>query len=160
MLRKRVLKARSIKPKIDTSELNITASACIVVTSESRDHPVQNAFDGHRGPGGSEWIAEGPGEQAIVLVFDSPQTIRRILFEVEEEELARSQEVRLLISRNNGSTFDDLLRQGFNFSPPGTVFEREQWEVDIQEVTDFQVRIVPDTQGRSCRARLTALALW
>ena len=105
MLRKRFLKGRSIKPKIDTSELNITASACIVVTSESRDHPVQNAFDGHRGPGGSEWIAEGPGEQAIVLVFDSPQTIRRILFEAEEEEFARSQEVRLLISRNNGGTF-------------------------------------------------------
>jgi hypothetical protein len=43
-----------------------------------------NAFDHNRGPEGSRWIAAGPNEQTVILLFDTPQTIRKIGVEVEE----------------------------------------------------------------------------
>lgn len=160
MLRKTVLKATPPKSQAGTGEIDIAAVASVVVTSESPNHPVDNAFDRNRGPGASEWVAEDPGEQSIVLAFDSPQAIRRIAIEVEEKKVARSQEIQVLISRDHEFTYDQLLHQGFNFSPPGTSFEREQWQVDLKGITHLQVRIMPDTAGKSCHARLTTLDLW
>jgi hypothetical protein len=159
MLRKTVLKATPSKPQRGTGEIEIADVASVVVTSEDPDHPVENAFDHSRGLGASEWVAEETGEQSIVLAFDSPHAIRRIAIEVEENEVARSQKVQVLISRDQEFTYDPLLHQGFNFSP-GTNFEREQWELDLKGITHLQLRIMPDTAGKACRARLTSLDLW
>jgi hypothetical protein len=95
-----------------------------------------------------------------VLAFNSPQAIRRIAIEVEEKQVARSQEVQILVSRDQEFTYDPLLRQGFNFSPPGTQFEREQWNVDLAGITHLQLRIVPDIAGKPNHARLTTFDLW
>ena len=160
MLRKTVLKTTPSNAQASTGELDLAALASVVVTSEDPDQPVENAFDRNRGPGASEWVAEDTGEQSIALAFDSSQTIRRIAIEVEEKEVTRSQEIRILTSRDHGLTYDALLHQGFNFSPPGTSFEREQWHVDLKGITHLQVRIMPDISGKPCRARLTALDLW
>ena len=59
-------------------EISIPDVATVQVTSEDAEHPIDNAFDHNRGPGGSRWIAGGPGEQTVILLFDSPQTIRKI----------------------------------------------------------------------------------
>jgi hypothetical protein len=40
---------------------------------------VDHAFDGNRGPGGTRWIAGETGEQAVILAFDAPQAIRRVI---------------------------------------------------------------------------------
>jgi hypothetical protein len=66
--------------------------------------------------GGSRWIADGPGEQTVILLFDSPQTIRRIGVEVEELAVSRTQE--LSVSSDGGRIYRGLVRQEFNFSPP------------------------------------------
>jgi hypothetical protein len=159
-LRKTVLKTAGSRPQASTGELDIAALASVEVSSEDPRQPVENAFDRNRGPGASEWVAQDAGEQSIVLAFDSAQTIRRIAIEVEEKQVSRSQQIRILASRDHGSSYDALLQQGFNFSPPGTSFEREQWQVDLQGVTHLQVRILPDIDGKPCQARLTALDLW
>ncbi len=160
MLRKKVLKSNPAKPRIHTGELDIASIAAATVTSEDSGHPLENALDDQRGPGASQWVAEDRGEQAVVLAFDAPQTVRRVLLEVEERQTARTQRVELLVSRDNEQTYQELLRQEFNFSPPGTTFEREQWTVNAEGITHLQVRITPDIQGGESRAKLTALAIW
>jgi hypothetical protein len=40
-------------------------------------------------------VAGEPGEQAVILAFDAPQTIRQVILEVEETEVARTQELDL-----------------------------------------------------------------
>jgi hypothetical protein len=63
-----------------------------------RIHPIDHAFNCPRGPGGTRWIADQAGEQTIILVFDSPQTIRQVSLEVEEKDVDRTQELALSVS--------------------------------------------------------------
>jgi hypothetical protein len=65
----------------------------------------------------------------VTLLFDSPQTIRQIRVEVEELAMSRTQELAVSVSSDGGRTYRELVRQEFNFSPPGTSFERELWSV-------------------------------
>ena len=133
--------------------------ATVQVTSEAPDHPIDFAFDPHRGPGGTRWIAGEPGEQTVTLVFDAPQTINQILLEVEEPEVTRTQELQLSLSYDGGRTYRELLRQEFNFSPDGTTFERENWAVTAASVTHLRLVIKPDKGDKPCRATLTSLVL-
>ena len=99
MLRKLIIKPHTATPDATTGEIDIAAVATVQVTSEAPDHPIDLAFDHHRGPGGTRWIAGEPGEQTVILAFDAPQTINQILLEVEEPEVARTQELQLCLSR-------------------------------------------------------------
>ena len=134
MLRKQVSKAISAAPRRTSDAIDIAAVATVLVTSEEPDHPIDLAFDDSRGPGGSRWIAGEPGEQTVILAFDRPQAIRRVALEVEEPEVARTQELQLEISTDGGRTYQELLRQEFNFSPPGTTLQREDWAVNSDAV--------------------------
>jgi hypothetical protein len=58
-------------------ELDIAVVATVLVTPEAPGHPVDHAFDRHRGPGGTRWVAGEPGAQTLILVFDAPQVVRR-----------------------------------------------------------------------------------
>jgi hypothetical protein len=129
------------------------------VTSEAADAPIDHAFDQHCGPGGSRWIAAGPGEQRLILAFDTPQTLHTISMEVEEPEVSRTQVLLLSISRDGGQTYQELRRQEYTFSPPGTTFEHEEWAVTVEGVTHLQLVITPDKGGAPYRATLTSLAL-
>src|SRR5947209_8842319 len=115
MLRKHILKD---SPDQVRGEINVAATATVGVTSESPDHPVDHAFDGRRGPGASRWIAGETGEQELILAFDAPQTIRQVGLDVEELEIARTQELHLSTSSDGGQSYRELLRQEYNFSPP------------------------------------------
>ncbi len=159
MLRKQIIKPEPATPEATTGEINIAAGATVLVTSEAPDHPIDLAFDLHRGPGGTRWIAGEPAEQTVILAFDAPQTINQILLEVEELEVARAQELQLSFSCDGGRTYREMLRQEFNFSPSGTTFERETWTVSAQEVTHIRLAIKPDKGGKPCRATLTSLVL-
>ena len=159
MLRKQITKPGRRTPDATTGEIDIAAVATVQVTSESPDHPIDHAFDLHRGPGGTRWIAGEPGEQTVTLAFDAPQTINQILLEVEEPEVARTQDLQLSLSCDGGRTYRELLRQEFNFSPDGTTFEREKWTVSAQEVTHLRLVIKPDKGSKPCRATLTSLVL-
>ena len=159
MLRKQIVPKRSGESIFFEGQLSIPDVATVQVTSEEADHPIDNAFDHNRGPGASRWIAEEPGEQTLILLFDSPQTIRRIGLEVEELSVSRTQELSVSVSSDGGRTYRELVRQEFNFSPPGTSFERELWSVSATAVTHLRLAIRPDKGGRVGRATLTALAL-
>src|SRR3954449_9903223 len=159
MLRKQIIGTTPEAPAPTPGELDIAAVATVLVTSEDPEHPVDHAFDARRGPGASRWVAEGPGEQTVILAFDAPQAIRRVVLEVEETQVARTQELQLAISVDGGQTYRELVRQEFNFSPPGTTFEREDWAVTAEAVTHLRVWIKPDKGDKPCRGTITSLIL-
>jgi hypothetical protein len=160
MLRKQVIPQRSGESaSFEGGEIAIADVATVQVTSEQADHPIDNVFDHSRGPGGSRWVADGPGEQTVILVFDSPQTIRKIGVEVEELAVSRTQELTMSVSSDGGRTYRELVRQEFNFSPPDTSFEREVWSAPAGAVTHLRLKIKPDKGGRVGRATLTSLTL-
>jgi hypothetical protein len=159
MLRKQIIRPSTTTPAPTPGEIDIAAVATVLVTSEAPEHPVDFAFDHHRGPGGNRWIAGEPGEQTLILAFDTPQAIRRVALEVEEPEVARTQELQLAVSTDGGRTYRELLRQEYTFSPSGTTFEREDWAVNAQGVTHLRLRIRPDKGDKPCRAMITSLVL-
>src|SRR5438445_4810206 len=158
MLRKQILEHPTATPP-PAGEINVTEVATVLVTSETADHPIDNIFDGRRGPGGSRWVAEKPGEQTLILAFDVPQMIRKITLEVEEQAVSRTQQLALSLSNDGGQTYREVVLQEFNFSPPGTVFEREHWTVTADMVTHLRLWIKPDKGNQVCKATLTSLAL-
>jgi len=160
MLRKQIIKGPPASPVPVAGQIDIAAVATVLVTSEDPGHPVDYAFDDQRGPGGSRWQAGEPGEQTVILAFDTPQTIRRVVLEVEEPEVVRTQELQLTVSCDGGQTYRELVRQEYNFTPPGTTFEREDWTVMAEGVTHLRFWVKPDKGDKSCRATITSLALW
>jgi hypothetical protein len=158
-MRKLILKSDPATPALLPGELDVASLATVAVTSEAAGHPVENAFDRQRGPGGSRWIAETPGEQTFLLAFDAPQKIREVSLEVEETQVSRTQELELAVSQDGGNTFREVLRQEFNFTPAGATFEREVWSIAAEAATHVRLRIQPDKGARPCRASLTMLSL-
>jgi hypothetical protein len=157
MLRKQILKTLPSHSVPQAGEIDIAATAIVQVTSEDAAHPIDHVFDHRRGLGGSRWVAEDPGEQTLLLVFDTPQTIRRVILEIEEPDMSRTQEICLSVSHDGGQTYRELRRQEYHFSPPGTTFEREDWAVLAEGVTHLQLWMKPDKGGQPYRATLTSL---
>jgi len=67
--------------------LEIERVAIVEITSEEKDYPVEAAFVSGETPG---WRAAEPGPQTIRLVFDQPQTLKRISLVFEEKETGRT----------------------------------------------------------------------
>jgi hypothetical protein len=163
MLRKLIIPAAPHPSDPRTGEkaegMYIPELATVLVTSEAAEHPVDCLFDGHDGPGGTRWVAAVDGEQELILAFDTPQTIQEVGLETEEFQASRTQVLTLALSQNGGRTYREILRQEFNFSPPGTTFERERWTVAATMVSHLRVTVRPDKGGKLGRASLTSLTI-
>ena len=159
MLRKQILSEPSAAgvPRADVKD--IPALATVLVTSEAPGHPVDYLFDASGGPGGTRWIAGADGEQTLVLAFDAPQTIRAIGIEAEEPSATRTNVLVISLSGDGGRTYQERIRQEFNFSQPGTTFEREEWAVPAERITHVRVVIQPDKGHAPHRATLTSLTV-
>lgn len=157
MLRKHVI--RPVDMHVSRGEISIPDTATVLVTSERSDHPIDYICDGQRGPGSTRWIAEQPGDQTVVLAFDTARNIEVVSLEIEEKEISRTQELTLSTSRDGGQTYREVLRQEFNFSPSGTTFEHEEWSLAAEGITNVRVWIRPDKGGKPCCASMTSLAL-
>jgi hypothetical protein len=159
VLRKQVISTSSSPPARSEGAKDIPKLATVLVTSEDAEHPIDRIFDGERGRGATRWIAAGTGEQTVILAFDAPQTIRTIVIEVEETSVSRTQEIVLAVSDDGGQAYRNLVRQEYNFSPPGTTFEHEEWSVNVHDATHLRIGIKPDNGDKACRATLTTVAL-
>lgn len=136
--------------------LDLENLARVEVTSEHPDHPVESALTLDGKPG---WLASQPGEQTIRLLFDQPLRIRQIHLLFHETEQERTQEFELRWLRSGESTYREILRQQFSFSPPDTTREVENYAVDLDAVAGIELTIVPDIREQKARARLTQLRL-
>jgi F5/8 type C domain len=158
-LRKRLLRDEVI-PAIEPGEIDISGHAVVAFSSEDAEHPVENLFDGHDGRGGSFWAAARPNTTAhIVLEFDRPQTLSRMVYEVEEDHIEGRQEVRVEISADGAQTYRQILVQQFTFSPGGATFQHEDQKVSLAGLTHLRLTIVPDNRGPAV-AKLTSLRLY
>jgi len=136
--------------------LNVDALAQVEVTSEDPAHPIESGLL----PGAeSGWRAGQPGPQTVRLVFDQPQKITRLHLEFHEDELERTQQFVLRWSSNGGQSYREIVRQQYNFSPPATTSEREDYTLDLDGVTALELNIVPDISGGPARASLAQLRI-
>jgi hypothetical protein len=124
------------------------------ITSESPSHPIENALLLKGG-----WKASEPGPQTIRLVFDQPQRIKRLNLVFNEFAVPRTQEFVLRWCSGKDSTFREIVRQQWNFSPPDTTREIEIYNVDLPDATALELGIVPDINGQHKYASLEAMRL-
>jgi len=136
--------------------LDVERAAMVEITSEDKDYPVESAFASGDAQG---WRAAEAGAQTIRLVFDQPQRLKRISVVFEEKEIARTQEFVLRWSADGGNSFREIVRQQWNFSPPETIREVEEYQVELASVTVLELIIVPNVTGGSARASLKSLRL-
>lgn len=159
-IRKRLLEDARLLPASASAELNVTAGATIAYSSEDPAHPVDGMFDGRDGPGGTYWeSARENTTETLLIEFDRPQNISRLIFEAEERGFDRTQEVHIEVSSDGGISFRTLLVQEFVFSPRGATFQREDLRLGVNEATHLRLGIVPNKSG-SGRAKLTSLRLF
>jgi hypothetical protein len=136
--------------------LDVERAAIVEITSEEKDYPIESAFVSGETQG---WRAAEPGPQTIRLVFDRPQRLKQISLVFEEKETARTQEFVLRWSPDGGSSFREIVRQQWNFSPTDTIREVEEYQVELSNVTVLELIIVPNTSGGTARASLKRLRL-
>jgi len=155
-MRKRVIRpsATDDVAAADQEWLDVEQLAQVEVTSEDAAHPVESALiPGDEGG----WRATQPGQQTIRLVFDQPQRLSRVWLLFIEPDTARTQEFVLRWSPDGGRSFRDIVRQQWNFGPPETIREAEDYRVELSGVTALELVIVPDVRGGDARA---SIAQW
>jgi len=156
-MRKRVLTPTppGIRPH-DEGWLDLDRAASVEVTSEEKDYGIDSALVSGETQG---WRAASPGTQTIRLLFDQPQRLSHISLVFEETETERTQEFVLRWSPDGGRSFQEIVRQQWNFSPPNTLREVEEYRVEISDVTVLELVIVPDIGRGAARASLKGLRL-
>ena len=156
-MRKRVIKpAASEGATAEHGWLDVEEIAQVEVTSEDAANPVESALVPGEGGG---WRAAQPGEQTIRLVFDRPQRLSRIWLLFIEADTARTQEFVLRWSPDGGRTVREIVRQQWNFGPPESIREAEDYRVELSGVTVLELAIVPDKSGGEARASLAQYRL-
>jgi hypothetical protein len=141
---------------LDAGELDLSNLGMVEVTSEDEANPIECALQLGEKRG---WRAAEAGAQIIGLLFDQPQNLKRIWLVFEETETQRTQEFILRWSPDHGRSYREIVRQQWNFSPPGTIRENEKYDVDLRDVTLLELRILPDQGGGPARASLASLRL-
>ena len=136
--------------------LDLDQKAVVEVTSEERDYPVESALVSGNMQG---WRAAESGAQTIRLIFDESQRFTRIALVFEETETERTQEFTLRWSPDGGRSFREIVRQQWNFSPPNSIRDVEEYRVELSGVNVLELVIVPDISGGVARASLKSLRL-
>lgn len=140
----------------DEGWLDLDRAAVVEVTSEEKEYPVEYALVSGEMRG---WRAADSGTQTIRLIFDEPQRLTRISLVFEETETERTQEFVLRWSPDGGRSFREIVRQQWNFSPPNTTREIEDFRVDLSGITVLELVIVPSISRGAARASLKSLRL-
>ncbi len=141
-------------------EIDIASCGTIAYSSEDSAHPVEHLLDRRDGPGGSRWVSARPDvTEQILIEFDRPQVISRLLYDVEELGRERTQEIRVEVSEDEGRTYRQILVQEYTFSPGGATYQHEEQRFSPVRVSHLRLTIVPNKNG-SGPATLTTLRLF
>ena len=156
-MRKRIIdqESQNVVP-VDQGWLDLQSLAQVELTSEDAANPIEAALVPGAGLG---WRAAQAGEQTIRLLFDELQRVRCIQVLFHEDQQARTQEFVLRWSPDGGRSYREIVRQQYNFSPPGVTRELEDYAVDLAGVTALELRIVPDISGGDARASVAQLRI-
>jgi len=147
-MRKRIINSDD-KQKVDSDQkwLDIEKIAIVEVTSEEATFPIESALLLDKVSG---WRASVKGKQVIRLVFDNPQKIQWIRLKFEELEIERTQEYVLRWSPDGGESYQEIIRQQWNFSPEGAISQIEDYQVELPAVSILELAINPEiTEGNA-----------
>jgi hypothetical protein len=134
--------------------LDLEALADVEVTSETSDYPIEGALLPNQGRG---WKASTPGKQTIRLLFKETLTISHIHLSFFETDAVRTQEYVLRWSHDNGLTFQEIVRQQWNFSPDGSNNQTEDYIKMLSGVSVIELIITPDINSENAFASLEKL---
>ena len=140
----------------DDEYLSMDDLVDVEITSEDTAHPIEAAL---RPDVAGGWRAAEPGKQTIRLIFTRPQELRRIQLIFREPATERTQEYVLRWSADGGHSFQEIVRQQWNFTPQGATCETEDYRVGISDVTVLELSITPDITGKTAFASLAQLRL-
>ena len=156
-MRKRIINSdKKQKVGSDQNWLDIEKLAVVEVTSEEEAFPIESALLPDKD---SEWRASGHGKQMIRFLFDDPQRLQRIMLKFEELAIERTQEYVLRWSADGGQSYQEIIRQQWNFNPESAASEIEDYQVDLPAVTILELSINPDISGGNAFASLKELRL-
>ena len=130
--------------------------AQVEITSEDSSHPIESALLPGEGIG---WRAAMPGKQTIRLLFAPPQHLRRIHLCFVETSAPRTQEYVLRWSADDGQSFQEVLRQQWNFNPRTASSETEEHRLELYGVTVLELIITPDIGSEDAVASLAQLRI-
>src|ERR1700679_2646474 len=117
---------------------DLESIAQVEISSENTQFPIEHALGKAKTTG---WRAAKTGPQVIRLLFDAPQTIRRIhLHFVEQAE--RSQEFAVFAGWSG--EMREVVRQQWAFAPHGSTEEIEDYAVELDGIRTLELRIDPD----------------
>jgi len=156
MRKRRITPIQQAGTPDDEGWLDLDGAAVVEVTSEEKEYPVESALVSGEMRG---WRAADSGTQTIRLIFDEPQRLERISLVFEETETERTQEFVLRWSPDGGGSFREIVRQQWNFSPPNTIREIEEYPVELSHVTVLELVILPSISRGAARASLKSLRL-
>jgi len=157
MRKRHITPTSPVAPGNREHPLDLSTTALVEVTSEDKDYPIESAMI----PGESKgWRAAERGTHTIRLIFDRPQKLKRISLVFEETRTSRTQEFVLRWSAEGEGSMREIVRQQWNFSPPDTTTEVEEYRVDLSEVSILEMRITPDIAGGPAHASLNSLAVY
>jgi hypothetical protein len=156
-MRKRIIApTRAAKAEPEGDWLDLEKVASVEVTSEAEGFPVEGALLKNTQRG---WRADTPGVQTIRLLFDSPIAIRTARLIFREQQSPRTQEFVLRWLPHGTEVWKDIVRQQWNFSPPDSVEEREQYQMELPSAAGLELSINPDISHGDARASLEKLQL-
>ena len=156
-MRKRIIEDRPSAVRVEEIKwLDVEHLAQVEITSEAPGYPIESALTPDLGPG---WRALQPGEQTVRLLFDEPLKIKRIRLIFKENDHERTQEFVLRWLPEGSQSYQEIVRQQYNFSPPDAVIEIEDYNVDLDGVMALELRIKPDISGGGAFARLAQLRI-
>jgi F5/8 type C domain-containing protein len=159
-MRKRLMSEQVSSCAGRPGEIDVASLATFRYSSEDPVHPLDHLIDGCCGRGGTRWAsARANTTECIELEFEPAQEISRLIYEVEECRLERTQQVRVEVSADRGRIYRQILAQDYNFSPEGATFQHEEVHLEVRPVTHLRLTIVPN-KGGSGVATLTSLQLF
>jgi hypothetical protein len=138
--------------------LDLASISRVQLTSEDAAFPIEQALSMDPALNALGWRATSPGVQTITILFDTPQSIRRIAVHFVERSVERSQEFLLRYSSAK-ETERDIVRQQWTFSPHGSPQETEDYSVELESVSKLELVIDPDRGRRHSVATLSALRI-
>ena len=155
-MRKRIIESHRSSLSLDQPWLDLESLAQVEVSSEEAQHPIEAALvpDAARG-----WRAAAPGQQIVRLMFDEPQNLRLIHLVFDEHEEERLQEYTLRWCSGAGQPYREIVRQQYNFSPPASSREIEDFNVNLDSCAELELSIIPDLKGSAAHASIAEFRL-
>jgi hypothetical protein len=144
------------KEQTEPEWINVENLARAELSSENGAYPIESALCSEAGPG---WRAEEPGPQIIRFIFDKEIAVRLVRLEFCEFQDSRTQEFLLRWSPDYGRTYQEIVRQQYNFNPPTTDRELEEYQVNLPGLTILELTITPSIDHSRARASLARLQL-